>query len=155
MTACKDESKTVVGNARQIRVTRQRRFLRLNKIRHHPPLRCLTSQRVDCSSPSDGRQPRSGLNRNPTLGPSRQGPCERVLHALLGHVDVAGDANGRREHEGPLATVGRSDRGLDIDGTRNAIQPTSLIGRTSTPPKCAGIWLAMAIAASRSPASMT
>ena len=78
-----------------------------------------------------------------------------VLDALLGQVDVPGDAHRRGEHEGPLATVRVGDGGLDRGVHRApAAQSSGRIGRTSTPPNGAGISLARAMASSRSAASM-
>ena len=55
----------------------------------------------------------AGLGGMPRLGPGRQGPGVRVLHALLGQVEVARDAHRRGEDEAPLATVRVGDRGRD------------------------------------------
>ena len=51
------------------------------------------------------REPGARVGRMPSRVQRVQGGTVRVLHALLGQVDVAGDARRRGGHEGPLATV--------------------------------------------------
>ena len=87
--------------------------------------------------PSSARRP--GWPARP-LRPRRQRAGVRVLHALLGQVEVARDAHRRGEHEGPLATVRVGDGAADRrppDGRRSA-QSKTMIGRTSTPPSTPG-----------------
>ena len=69
------------------------------------------------------------------------------LDALLCQVQVVRDAHRRGEDEAPLATVRRVHVVLD--------QSNTITGRTSRPPPGEGMSFAMAIASSRSAASMT
>jgi len=105
----------------------------------------------------DRREPRAGILGNALLAPGRQCSSKRVLHALLGDVEVVGDSNRRCHHERPLVSV--SVRDGSGDGRAMFVvadvQSITRIGRTSTPPKLAGTSWAMARAASRSSASMT
>ena len=98
-----------------------------------------------------------GLAGTPLSSPRRQGSREGVLHALFGDVEVARDAHRGGQHERPLVTVGVRDgrryRSSLIVGAE--AQFITRIGRTSRPPKGIGMSLAMAIAVSRSSASMT
>ena len=64
-------------------------------------------------------QPGAGLRRDAALRPGREGRGVRVLDALLGEVEVAGDAHRRGEHEGPLATVRVGHRRGDAGSRRH------------------------------------
>lgn len=71
---------------------------------------------VECPTSSRRRQPRTRALGDTMLEPVGQRSSERLLGALLGAVQVAGDAHRRGEHEGPLATVRISDGGRDARG---------------------------------------
>ena len=96
-----------------------------------------------------------GLRRYAAIGPGREGLGVRVLDALLGEIDVAGDPHRRGEHERPLATVRLGHRRGHAGTVHRRAQSKTLTGRTSTPPNGAGTCLASAIASSRSAASTT
>ena len=72
--------------------------------------------RVERPPPRRRGQPGPRIARHALPGPGVERGDVRILNALLGHVDVAGDARRRGEHEGPLATVrvrdGRADLGV-------------------------------------------
>ena len=93
------------------------------------------------------------MRRDAGALPAAQRARVGVLHALLGEIEVARDAHRRGEHEGPLATVRVGDRGATAGAVAIA-QSNTMIGRTSTPPATTGICLAIAIASSRSAASI-
>ena len=116
-----------------------------------------TAPEVNGTAPRDGRQPRPGVGRYAVVYPRRQGAREGVLHALFGDVEVACDAHRGGQHERPLVTVGVRDgrRYRSSLIVRAEAQFITRIGRTSRPPKGIGMSLAMAIAVSRSSASMT
>src|SRR5258705_7111244 len=98
--------------------------------------------------PGRGGQPGARPGRYALARPGVERVGIRVLGAFLGQVEVAGDADRRGEHPGPLATVRVGDRLLD--GGHSASS-----GRTSTAPSMIGSSLPMAIAASRSVVSTT
>src|SRR5215472_13628415 len=54
---------------------------------------------------------RTGISGDALAGPGGERGRVGVLDALLGQVEIAGDARRRGEHEGPLATVRIVDRG--------------------------------------------
>ena len=83
---------------------------------------------------------------------------KRILDALFGQIEIAGDPEGRSENRGPLPAMRVRD-GLFDRCHRNvcySIAPEEM-GRTSTPPPCQliGHRLAIARAWSRSRASST
>ena len=55
----------------------------------------------------------AGLAGMPSLGPAGQRARVRVLHALLGEIEIARDPHRRGEDEAPLATVRVGDRRRD------------------------------------------
>ena len=118
--------------------------------------RGVTAQQVHAAAPGDRREPGAGIGGHAARSPRRQRPRVRVLHALLGEVEVARDAHRRGEHEGPLATVRVGDRSGNgrVRGHARLRQSNTRTGRTSTPPNRAGTCLATAMASSRSAASI-
>jgi len=52
---------------------------------------------VDRAATRDDGEPGSRLGRDAVAGPGRQGPHDCILEGVLGQVDVAGDADQRRE----------------------------------------------------------
>ena len=117
-------------------------------------MRGLSSQNVNRSTTRDSGQPSPRFLGYADLWPRDQGFRVRILHTLLGHVDVTGDPYRRGENEGPLALIGERDRGLNLDGRVLVAQSKTRMGRTSTPPNGAGTCPAIAMASSRSAASM-
>ena len=71
----------------------------------------LPAQRVDRLASGGRGEPGAGIGRDAVARPGVQRRDVGVLDALLGEVDVAGDARRRGEHEGPLATVRVGHRG--------------------------------------------
>ena len=118
-----------------------------------PGPRRFVAQHVNRPSTSDGGEPCAGSLGNSPRRPRRYRSPEGVLYALFGHVNVPGDAYRRGEDEAPLVTVRVSDRRFNVVAA-HVVQPSTQIGRTSTPPWGAGTWLAIEMAASRSGASM-
>ena len=147
--------------------------VRLHQKRQLPAQGGVPAQHVDGAVPRRGGQPGAGIARHPLPRPGLQRGDVGVLHALLGQVQVPGDARRRGEHEGPLTTVrvrhGVSRRGAVLPGPRSGAGPgvggkaargrpghmpsKTMIGRTSTPPKRAGHSLPISSAWSRSRAS--
>ena len=138
MAAGEDEPQPVVGD----RVGRSARAvvgLGLEQQRQLRLERAPRAQRVEREAARDRRQPRARAARARRRAPRSRSACDvRVLHRLLGGVEVARDAHRRGEHEGPLAPVRVGD-GL-LDGAQLASttsKPSS--GRTSTPPSTIGV----------------
>jgi hypothetical protein len=148
-----DQSKTVVFESvvrcywTGVNIAGDEKTLRLNGD-------VATSSYVNGAASGHCRQPRTGVRWNALFTPRRQRLGESVLRALLRDVEVASDSNRGRQDERPLVTVGVRDGGRDRR-TLTDVQLMSRIGRTSIPPKGAGMSLAMAVAASRSGASTT
>ena len=123
MAAGEDEPEPVVGHAPRrppgVRVERRRRGRRLVRLDEQGEL---AAQRDVAADPVDGaaaggrRQPGAGTLGDAVPGPGRECVDVRLLGALLGEVEVAGDAHRRGEHEGPLATVRVRQRVGDGDG---------------------------------------
>jgi hypothetical protein len=88
---------------------------------------------VERLAPRDRRQPRPRPVRDTVARPRPQRLHVRVLHRLLGRVQVARHAHRRGEHEGPLAAVRVGDRVLD-GAQLSSTTWKSISGRTSTPP---------------------
>ena len=116
--------------------------------------RRVVAKHVNRSTTSDRGQPRARPTWHAPRQPRRHRSPEGVLHALFGHVNITGHAYRRGENETPLVTVRVGDRRFNVVAA-HVVQSNTLMGRTSTPPKGAGTWLAMAMAASRSLASIT
>ena len=106
-----------------------------------------TSSRL---APGGGGQPGAGLGRDAVAGPGVQRGDVGVLDALLGQVEVAGDAHRRGEHDRPLATVRVGDRpsavcrltrcerheqrphldaAVDLAGSASRSRPPGVVGR--------------------------
>ena len=99
---------------------------------------------VDRPVPGGGDDPRPGIGRDAVRRPPLERRDVGVGDGLLGEVEVAQDADERRDRA-PVLLV--EDAGDDVAGIR---QPISRIGRTSTRPVCApGIRDATSIASSR------
>src|SRR5262249_58233787 len=67
--------------------------------------------RVDCAPARGGSEPGSRVARDALTGPGGERRGVGVLDALLGQVEITGDARRRGEHERPLTTVRVGDRG--------------------------------------------
>jgi uncharacterized membrane protein len=55
------------------------------------------------------RQPRAGVTRQPVAGPALRGGRKRLLRRFLGEVEVAEEADQRREDATPLLAEGLLD----------------------------------------------
>ena len=127
-----------------------------------PRAQCpIPPQGVDRPAPGRRGQPAGRVARDPVAGPGDQRRGVRLLDALLGQVEVAGDAHRRGEHLGPPVTVRVGDRRLDLRRSGHhlagGVTDPPMTGRTSTPPPCrtAGFRPAISRAVSRSGASIT
>jgi hypothetical protein len=123
--------------------------------------RLVAAQRIQGASAGGGGEPGTRVGGDAALGPAGEGSDEGVLDALLGNIEITGQAHRRGQHERPLATVRLGQRPPDL-GRRLAdlvhavggAPEVSMIGRSSTPPPGAGHSLANAKAWSRSAASI-
>jgi hypothetical protein len=108
-------------------------------------------QRVQCLASGRGGEPGSWPRGNTVTLPGVQRRYVRLLDALLGQVEVPGNAHRRGEHEGPLVAMRVRHGAFDGGGPAH---PKS--GLTSTPPRrVAGESWAISSAWSRSRASIT
>src|SRR6266446_6682328 len=110
-----------------------------------------------------GGEPGGGVVRDIGTDPGLQSGGVRLLHALLGKIQIPRDTHRRGEHPGPVAAVRADDRLLDGRDVCHPVVCSSRLtkplwtGRTSTPPPSwtTGLRRAIARAASRSGASIT
>ena len=144
MAAGEDQPEPVVGDV--IGLDRVGGDVILDEQRQRPPQGRLAPEYVERPVAGDRGQP-GARPVGDAIRPRHQGFGERVLDALLCQVQVVRDAHRRGEDEAPLAPVRRVHDVLD--------QSNTITGRTSRPPPGEGMSLAMAIASSRSAASMT
>ena len=77
-------------------------------------------QPVDRPVAGRGRDPRAGVVGHAARGPRLQRGDERVLDRLLGEVEVAEDADQRRDRPALLLTEDTVDDGVRIDGRHQA-----------------------------------
>jgi len=123
--------------------------------------RLVAAQRIQGASARGGGEPGPGVGGDAALCPAGEGSDEGVLDALLGNIEITGQAHRRSKHERPLTTVRLGQRPPDL-GRRLAdlvhalggAPEVSMIGRSSTPPPGAGHSLANPRAWSRSAASI-
>ena len=106
----------------------------------------VAAETVDRAIAPGGDEPRPRVVGRAVARPALGGDRERLLRGLLGDVEVAEEADERREDTAPLVAEGLLEDRYH-----------SLIGRTSTAPprRAAGTRAASSIAASRSSASST
>ena len=147
----------------------------LGAIGHRP----VPAQAIDRPPPRGGRDPRPRVGRDPVAPPHRDRRLERVLHRVLGQLEVAGLPDQGGQHDRPLVAKRARDRGRDRVGRLHAAAharfltsssdtstPASratfnhssagMTGRTSTVPQRAiGIRAACLSASSRSAHSST
>ena len=111
----------------------------------------LSLERPGAADPVDRRIPRDGLDpgprpsRDPAPGPRLEGLCERVLHRVLGELEVAEDADQGREDAAPLVPEDALEL---VYPATSAVRSTT--GRTSIEPlRADGIraahWIASSI----------
>ncbi len=96
--------------------------------RQRPAQHRLAAQHVAGPVARGGRQPGAGPVRDARPRPGLQRLRVRVLGALLGEVEVAGQMRGGGEHPGPVAAVR-----LATAATTSALIRRSTTGRISTP----------------------
>ena len=90
-----------------------------------------------------------GLSGMPVARPPLEGDDERVLHRVLGAIEVAEDAGEGGEGAGRLGP----ERGLGRDLGQSEVLKSTHGWTTTRPSHAPGIWLAHSIAASMSSAS--
>ncbi len=106
--------------------------------------RAIAPDPVDRAVARGGHQPGARIGGRPLAGPALGGDRERLLGGLLGELEVAEEADQRREYARPLVAEDLLERSYH-----------STTGRTSTAPpmRAAGMRAASSMAASRSSAS--
>ena len=130
VAAGEDQPQPVIGKGRDRVGLRAAFGLRpgLDEQRKLARERGLAADRIEGAPPRRRGEPGAGIDGDPAPRPRRQRLGVRLLHALLGKVDVARDAHRRGEHEGPLATVRVGDGGADLLARagcgRHRIRPT-------------------------------
>ncbi len=175
VTAREDQAKAIVGDRHVVVGSDVRLDGRQVRLDHGVAreLLGLVTQPAAPAEPVDRpvaggrRDPRAGVVRDAPLGPDLQGGDERVLDRLLGEVEVAEDADERRDRPSlllPEQAVDELVGGLGGDAQFVDAAPTggdasacvkSMIGRTSIDPKrIPGHSSPYRSAASRSGASM-
>ena len=80
----------------------------------HAGAEIASSGQIDRATTRHGGEPRARVSRNAVGPPRGERPRVRILDALFGDVDVASDAQRRREDESPLSSVGFRDRRGDL-----------------------------------------
>src|SRR5438105_1007377 len=107
--------------------------------------RAIAADAVDRAVACGGHEPGPRVGGRPFARPALRGDREGLLGGLLGEVEVAEEANQRREHAAPFVA----------EDLLEARFYHSWIGRTSTAPpmRAAGTRAASSIAESRSSAS--
>ena len=80
------------------------------------PQRRIPPQHVSRTVGGDRRQPGTGTIRDAAPRPHLDGPRERLLRALLGEVQVAGETGRRRDDRRPLGAVRIGESGVDLRG---------------------------------------
>jgi len=153
VTAREDESQLVVGDRVHLvlrrRLERARPCGRIERRVAGDDRRLLredlrAARPVDRAVPGGGDDPGPGIGGDAVRRPPLERRDVRVGDGLFGEVEVAQEADERRDRA-PVLLV--EDAGDDVAGIR---QPISRIGRTSTRPVCApGMRDATSIASSR------
>ena len=125
-----------------------------------------SAQSIDGAIAGGGRDPRARIGRDAPIRPDLERGDERVLDGLLGQIEIAEDADERRDRPSllfaeeaidDLVGRGRVSQVADAAPIRadGSAEAKSTIGRTSIDPKrMPGHCAASASAASRSAASM-
>ena len=104
----------------------------LGAIGHRP----VPAQAIDRPPPRGGRDPRPRIGRNPVAPPRRDRGLERVLHRVLGQLEVAGLPDQGRQHDRPLLAERARDRSRDRVGRLHAAAHARFLtssSDTSTP----------------------
>ena len=109
-----------------------------------PRQRLVAAQPVDRAVAAGRDQPRAGIRRDALARPPLGGHRERLLGGLLGEVEVAEEADQRRQNTSPLVAEDLLERCYHSTTGRTSIAP---------PSRAAGIRAASSMAASRSSAS--
>ena len=84
----------------------------LGAIGHRP----VAAQAIDRPPPRGGGDPRPGIGRNPVAPPDGDRRLERVLHRVLGQLEVADLPDQGGQHDRPLVAKRARDRGGDRVG---------------------------------------
>src|SRR5438105_8862822 len=157
MTAGKDEPKSIICNGthrfRLRCVVLRRRNMGL--CAEQVPLASLAAQAIDGPHARRGRDPAARVGRQPVDWPLAQRDRECFLHRVLGDVDIAEEANERRNRATGVFAEGPTDSGL-VDWRQAQPPATPANGQTSIGRPIASLTLAAnASAASRSAAFTT
>ena len=175
MTAGEDQAQPIVGDGHVVLGAAPRLDRRQLGLDRHIATELLglvaqapaTAQAVDCSVPGRGRDPRARVGRDPAFWPDLERGDEGVLDGFLGEVEIAEDADERRDRPPLLFAEEAVDDlvGGGVGKAQPALAPTawssgtpvpvSQIGRTSiVPARMPGHCAASSRASSRSLASI-
>ena len=142
VAAGEDECEPVVGDRAHV-VLLGRKRLQAREQLGLAGERLLTAEPVDRPVPGCGDDPGAGVRRRPVAGPALERGRERVLHRVLGAVEIAEDAGEDGDGTAPFLPEDRADD----------LRQCSITGLSSTDArKATGIRAAIAIASSRSSA---
>ena len=154
VAAREDQPQPVVGDPAHVRLVSSERLERLHdaELRRLLTQRPLTPEPVDRAVARGRRDPRAGVVGDPALGPDPHGLCERLLHRVLGEVEISQDPDQGRDRSTLLAPEQAVDdgggRGPYDDGRPSSSK--SMTGRISTEPSSpTGIFALASIASSR------
>ncbi len=100
---------------------RLRRVQQLGLLRKCP----LAADTVDCPVACRHEQPRSRVRRHAVGGPALGGDRECVLGGFLGKIEIAEEADQRREHAAPLLAEDAVQQGYCSTTGRTSIAPPS------------------------------
>ena len=138
VAAGEDQPEPVVGDATHVGLVSSERLERLQgaELRRLLAKGSLTPQPVDRSIARGRRDPRAGVVGDPAFGPHPHRLRERVLHRVLGQVEVAQDADHRRDRPPLLGPEEAVDDGCGrgrYDGWPSS--SNTMTGRISTEPR--------------------
>src|SRR5215207_1067575 len=138
MAAGEDEAQPFVGDRAHVVLLLGSKLLQAGEQLGLSREGALAADAVDRAIPRGGNDPRGRVARRPVARPALECGRERVLHRVLGELEVAEDADQNRDGASPFL----AEEGLDAH---------SAIGRISTDPVVAtGTRCASSIAWSRS-----
>src|SRR6188508_3384532 len=138
MAAGEDEAQPVVLDLVVVDI---RLFCRLADAPEHWRERCVErrapAQPVDRLEATRRYEPRSRIVRNAIRGPARHCGRERILHGLLGKVEIAEEADERGQDAARVRSVELLDpfaHDVRLSAHVSYIAVNSMIGRISTEP---------------------
>ena len=138
VAAGEDKSEPVVGDTTHVGLVSSERLERLERLQLRSLLAkgSLTPQPIDRSVARGRRDPRAGVVGDPAFRPHPHRLRERVLHRVLGQVEVAQDADQRRDRPPLLVPEQAVDDGRGrgrYDGWPSS--SNTMTGRISTEPR--------------------